>query len=108
MIEQVPVIQAVTNPLVACGESQGEAGILMPAQGASHRDQTVSYGVITANACRNREASHPIGQWHGPPKVRRIPETVGSFPVFVQRGAVAQIGDAGAAEDTGDARSGAL
>jgi hypothetical protein len=43
------VIYAVADPLVACGESQRETRMVMPAQCALHRHQTVSDGCDHAN-----------------------------------------------------------
>ena len=103
MIEQVPVVQAVTDPLIACRESQRETRILMPAQCAVHRHQTVSDGVVTVNARRNGEASHPFGQRYRLPTFWRVPETVAPSPIIVKQVTTAEIGDPGTA-DTRDAR----
>jgi len=103
MVEQVPVIQAVTDPLVACGESQPDTRIVMPAQCAVHRHQTISDRVVTANARRNCEAPHPFGQRHRLPAVPRLRKMVAPSPIVVQQVTVAQIFDPSTA-DTRDAR----
>lgn len=84
--------------MVASGESQSELRILMPAQSAVHRHQTIPDPMVTANARRKGEASHPFRQRHRLPTVWRVPETVAPSPIVVHQATIPQIGDPGTAD----------
>ncbi len=104
MAQQVQVAQAGAHPLPSRLEGQCATGLRVAAERTVHRHQAVAQQPVARLAlvgpqhAGHRVAGHARRQRHRRARIVAVGEAVGTAPVFVEQAAVAQVGDAGAAQ----------
>jgi hypothetical protein len=93
-----PVLQAIhwcDSGTAGRGGGQGRSR-----EAPGHRREAGPAGrpVLSPSVCPNREAGHALRQRHRPPSALAVREAIATVPVLIEEVAVAEIGDARAAD----------
>ena len=104
MAEKIPMVHAITDPLMGIAKLQAHSGIPMAPQGAVHRYEAVSEQVEAGTSvCMSLGggygvALHPWWQRLRNAEISCGSKAVAPFPIVVQHVPVPHIGDASAAD----------
>lgn len=96
------MVHAIADPLPRWGERQVPSWILVATQSAvyGHHPIPEKIAALLPDVSGNGITPCSFRQGHRMPEVSRMLEAVKSLPIFVEQIAIAQVGDASAAEFT--------
>ena len=96
------MVHAIANPLPRWGESQCQSKIVVAAQSAVYGHHPIPEKIagLFPDVASNGITPYFFRQGHRMPEISRMVEAVKPLPIFVEQIAIAQIGDACAAQFT--------